>query len=502
MDCVNRAKGWGRGRLGWILAWVCQVFLAACQGESEEAGVLRVGAAVADITPTRPVALMGQFHTRITQRVETPLRAVALALESASGSACEGRLVWIACDLTVLPDSVIQRFRARFQGRVAGLEGRQVVLSATHTHTAPVLSEDFKEMLIRYPLPEDTALLRPAGYVEFLVERLCQVAEEAWARREPAGVSWTLGFAAVGENRRANFSAGETRMYGNTAEPGFRRLEGGIDSGVETLFFWDARMRLLAAAVNVSCPAQEVEERNAIHADFWHETRERIRAGVGQSDLPVLGWCGAAGDISPHPMLRRAAEARMNRLRGLSREQELGRRIAGAVLDTVEVARSDTRWRLPLVHRVEEVRVPRRAIQPEENAAAKKALLEYAKVREPDARIRALMGLERSVVERFEAGDAHPYVAEVHLVRLGDVALVSNPFELFSEYGLQLKARSPALQTFVVQLSSGYGMYLPTPAAVRGGGYSGRPHVTRVGPEGGQQLVDASLATLERLFRR
>ena len=464
-----------------------------------EGGSLRVGAAVVDITPSRPVALMGQFHTRIAQRVETPLRAVALAVDS--GSAADGRVVWIACDLTALPRSVLERFRARFKARVPGLDGRQVILSATHTHTAPVLSEDFEELLIRYPLPEVGSLLRPQEYVEFLVEKLCQVAAEAWAKLEPAGVSWTLGFAAVGENRRAGFTTGETRMYGNTAEPGFRRLEGGQDPGVETLFFWDSHKRLLAAAVNVNCPAQEVEERTVIHADFWHEARERIRRGVGKPDLPVLGWCGAAGDLSPHPMLRRAAEARMNRLRGVSREQELGRRISGAVLDTLEVARSDIRWRVPLVHRVEEMRLTPRAIRPEEYEEARRALSEYAKLREPDSRTRALMGLERSIVDRYEESEPRPFMAEVHVVRIGDVAIASNPFELFSEYGVQIKARCPALQTFIVQLSNGYGLYVPSEAAVRGGGYSGRPHVSRVGPQGGQQLVDATVHALERLFR-
>jgi len=35
---------------------------------------------------------------------------------------------------------------------------------------------------------------------------------------------------------------------------------------------------------------------------------------------------------------------------------------------------------------------------------------------------------------------------------MGDVAITTNPFELFVDFGVQIKACSPALQTFVVQL--------------------------------------------------
>jgi hypothetical protein len=291
-------------------------------------------------------------------------------------------------------------------------------------------------------------------------------------------------------------------MYGNTAEAGFRRLEGGVDSGVETLFFWDSQRRPIALAVNLSCPAQEVEERNSIHADFWHEARERLRVGLGLPELPVLAWCGAAGDVSPHPMHRKAAEARMDRLRGVSREVELGRRISAAVLETLPVARADVRWKVALVHSREEFRLVRRGIRAEEAEAARRALDDYGREKSPDHRVRALMGLERSILNRFEAREERtPYLAEVHVVRLGDVVIASNPFELFSDFGVQLKARSPALQTMIVQLSNGYGMYVPTESAMRSGGYSGKPHVSRVGAAGGQQLVDSSVHLIEQLFR-
>ncbi len=57
------------------------------------------------------------------------------------------------------------------------------------------------------------------------------------------------------------------------------------------------------------------------------------------------------------------------------------------------------------------------------------------------------------MVERYEpqqAGTEGDYKMELHALRLGDVAIATNPFELYTDYGVQIKA--PAVQTFVIQL--------------------------------------------------
>jgi hypothetical protein len=90
---------------------------------------------------------------------------------------------------------------------------------------------------------------------------------------------------------------------------------------------------------------------------------------------------------------------------------------------------------------------------------------------------------------------------ELHTIRVGDVAIATNDFELFTEYGLRIKARSRAVQTFLIQLA-GSGGYLPTDIAVRGGGYSAIIQSSIVGPEGGQTLVDHSVESINRLMER
>src|SRR5437588_12784462 len=88
---------------------------------------------------------------------------------------------------------------------------------------------------------------------------------------------------------------------------------------------------------------------------------------------------------------------------------------------------------------------------------------------------------------------------ELHVIRLGDVAIATNVFELFTEFGIQIKARSRALQTFIIQLA-GPGSYVPTERAARGGGYSAIVESNEVGPAGGQVLSDKTVAPINSLF--
>jgi hypothetical protein len=60
------------------------------------------------------------------------------------------------------------------------------------------------------------------------------------------------------------------------------------------------------------------------------------------------------------------------------------------------------------------------------------------------------------------------YRMELHVIRLGDVAFATNPFELFSDFGFIMMGRSKARQTFVVQLSCDSCGYLPTERAIKG----------------------------------
>ena len=76
----------------------------------------------------------------------------------------------------------------------------------------------------------------------------------------------------------------------------------------------------------------------------------------------------------------------------------------------------------------------------------------------------------------------------------------TSPFELFLDYGTRIKGRSPAVQTFVVQLA-GPGSYLPSARAMESGGYGATTGSREVGPEGGDKLVEWSVDTLNVFWR-
>jgi hypothetical protein len=198
-------------------------------------------------------------------------------------------------------------------------------------------------------------------------------------------------------------------------------------------------------------------------------------------------------------MFRKAAEERMRRLRGLTGLEEIARRIIQAWEEAYAGAKQEMHAETTLGHQVIHIPLTPREITAEDAVQANARIA--ALKNQPDNLWRTRW--HQSVIDRHEkqkSGAREPYDMELHVLRLGDVAIATNPFELFTDYGLQIKARSPALQTFVVQLA-GPGTYLPTARAVLGGGYSAIPESNVVGPEGGQELVERTLEQISSLWR-
>jgi hypothetical protein len=208
--------------------------------------------------------------------------------------------------------------------------------------------------------------------------------------------------------------------------------------------------------------AQETEGLSEISADFWHETRQALRRQLGQN-LYVLPQCAPAGDLSPHPIYRKTAEQLMERRRGLSRRQEIARRITQAVVEVLPVAQKDAQERARFHNMVATIALP-------PSDATQQPFYETDPVNQ----------------------------SELHVLRLGEVALATNPFELYLDYGIRMEARSRATLTMLVQLSSGNCGYLPTARGVQGGGYSADKFV--VGPAGGQVLVEETVKRINALW--
>jgi hypothetical protein len=454
------------------------------------AAELWIGGATVDITPDRPVALDGHRNLRISNKIESRITATALALESREGDKALDQAIIVSCDLVAIREGVLQKVRDTVKPRLPDFDLNKLFLSATHTHNAPVTAEG------RYTLPA-TGVMKPAEYVEFMTARVAEAIAESWQKRRPGRVGWGQGQSVVAQNRRAVYADGTAQMYGATNTEKFRGIEGYEDHNLDVLLFWDQQDRLVATAINLPCPAQDAEGGLSILADFWHPVRERLRQRHGK-DLLVLGWTGAGGDQTSRPMYGKAADERMRKLRGLTRLEDVARRIVTGWEDAYEGARRDIRNDVVLRHSVQQIELPNRKVTEAEVVEARKEAAKYAR----DPAQRWNYRWHQAVVERYEtqkAGTERPCKMELHVLRLGDVAIATNEFELFTDYGVQIKARSPAVQTFIIQLAGSAG-YLPTVRAVRGGGYSAVIQSSRVGPEGGQVLVDRTVETIRALW--
>lgn len=418
------------------------------------------GWALADITPSKPVALIGQLHKRISTGVRDPLTATVLALETRGDATHREQAILVSCDLLFVERDVQRRLQERVKARLPDFDAHKLFLNATHTHTGPGFSDStFKGL---YDVSADRGVMKASEYAEFFLDRVTPAVIRAWQDRQPGGLSWALAQAVVSANRRSQFFDGTALMYGKASATNFSNFEGGEDHALKLLFLWKPDATLSGLVVNLPCTSQETEHLNEISADFWHDVRVELRRRHG-TDLFVLPQCAPAGDLSPHLQYRGRAEQVMDLRRGLSRRKEIARRIANAVEDALPVARMHQQSRLVFRHTVAQADLPER---------------------QPPAE------------PFYETDSVHPI--EYHVLRLGDVALATHPFELYLDYATRLEARSPAVLTLLVQLSGANSGYLPTAKAVQGGGYSADK--SPVGPPGGQVLVEETVKQFNQMW--
>ncbi len=483
-------------RMPRIAVGACVVLLLAICPRPLGAAEIWIGAATTDVTPNKAVALWGQFGLRLSTKPDTPLTANVVALKSGDVTT-----TFVSLDLLQLPEVFVKAIRDAVKKKDASIDAANIVLTATHTHTAPVLQSGTPG------IPVNPQTMTVEETIAFLADRISDGIVAAWKNAAPGKMSYGLDRNSIGFSRRAVYANGSARMYGNTSQPDFVNLEGMDDDDVGSIFFYDRQGHLKAIIVNVACPSQVVESKSAVNADYWLPVRNNLKARYGEG-VVVLGWGSAAGDMSPRPILHKAANARMRTLRGIDEMQELARRIDISVSQTFDAAQKEKFAEPVLKHAFVTLQLPLSKIskaQYHQAQAAYNSVMAQLEKNPACAASVAFMAKDwhYGVVQRYEQLQKDPkatYPAEIHVVRLGDLVVCSNPFELFCEYGIRIKARSPATQTFVVQLS-GFGSYLPTERAQAGGSYSAIPQSNIIGPEGGQMLVDKTVEIIKELWK-
>jgi hypothetical protein len=92
---------------------------------------------------------------------------------------------------------------------------------------------------------------------------------------------------------------------------------------------------------------------------------------------------------------------------------------------------------------------------------------------------------------------------ELQVIRIGDLALVALPGEIFVEIGLAIKNRSPFPVTAVVGLANDHIGYVPTRRAFGEGGYeTWRTRISWSAPGTGEAMAETAGSRLNELSRR
>jgi len=434
------------------------------------------GAASVVINPEIGDELAGQMHRRICGRIRDDLEANLLYLTDG-----REKVLLASLDLVGLEVKPGREISAAISAKT-GIPAGNVILCCTHTHSGPVMQQALA-------LHDSVVNER---YLPGLRTALVEAAAAAVASARPARVGWGQGTAQVGFNRRLCWADGTHSMYGDAFRPDFTGLEGPDDPRHVALFAAGTDGQPLAIAHNNSCHATCVEQSLFVSADFPGEARSLIRAALGQKGLPVLYLQGASGDTSPWNMLRKP-----HRYDGEQRLREVGAALAAETLrllhETVPVAEPALR------HAFEDLPV---AVQLPTAEALARAREVVALGEERAGRWEYTLARVGVLPLWEEFKDRPEDAVAIHAVRIGQCAIITNPAELYCQFGIDLRRRSPAAVTMVAQLADGSVGYCPTIPALLGGGYSGAAiRWRRLEPQAGYKLVEASARLVHQLWR-
>ncbi len=497
-------------------------------------GKIKIGWSEESLVPQGlKVNLAGQFFERISEYVESEITATAMAVQAG-----DEEMIMVSADMASIPDFLLKMVREKFAKICSEVDPRKIIIAATHTHTSHTIANPNSEgpniSVARQILDEflpagksyerlvtaDDTVMKPKDAAEFVSEKIALAAKKAWESREEAFYANEFGRAAVGMCRRVCYNDGSAQMWGDADTATFDALEGGNDSGIELIYTFDKNKKLTGVVANIACPAQILEQRSFISADFWGRAKANIREKLGK-DVYLLGLGGAGGDQCPRDLVRwidpetpiddpnvkrpnpkkRKADPSMYDISGCNR---VGKRISNEIISVFEEI-EELKDTAEFKHMVLDIDLPlRKATIEDYNNAVRE--IEYYVDKNKDKEFfnfedNAKMHVHSGTIARYrEQQFKEVYTIESHIIRFGDVAFSTNPFELFLDFGNRIKARSNAQQTFIVQLCCGTGGYLPTEKAEKAGHYSAYISSGNVGHAGGDMFVRKTITEINKMF--
>jgi Neutral/alkaline non-lysosomal ceramidase, N-terminal len=395
----------------------------------------------------------------------------------------DGNSRWalVMTDLIAVVPEMVADIRAIVAGQIE-LKPEQIMIAAIHTHSGPDvwgLSDESKVG------PEITAEIN---------SKIAQSIIEAVNSAEETTVYYGRGENdQIGHNRRLRTKDGATHMNWEGTDPGLiDEVLGPVDPEISVLKFEDAGGKMKAVFVNYTChPAILAGDNLLMGADYAGYLYKRIEEKYGDDVIVAFGN-GAAGNIN------HIDNYNPDQGRGFAEADRLGTMLANDVVDIISSMKEPEEPSAAFSR--ETFDVPRRQIDDERVQWARGVL---------DAWDGKPLNLIDGLPDEFYATEAlklkelesQPYPTEVQVFKLSeDVAIVSYPGEIFVEFGLEVKEKSPFAHTIIVELANDCCGYVPTRRAFEEGGYEPTPaRSSQLDPCAGGMIVEKALNQLNQL---
>jgi neutral ceramidase len=434
---------------------------------------LQVGAASTVITPPEGTPLAGYYGFRGTKTVLDDIHAKAIVLQVGDTKAA-----LVVCDLISLPRHVVTEARRQIEA-VTGIPGAHVMISATHTHTAPVINRESS-------LDELIGATSELGqrYTEKLPELIAKSVIDANKKLAPARASSALGKEeGVSFNRRFHMKDGTVSWNPAKRNPDIVRPAGPIDPDVGVVYFDSPKNAPIATYVNFAMHPDTVGGEG-VSADYPGVLAKRLAEYRGP-DMVTVFANGCCGNINHRNITW------LDGQKGPTEANRIGTLLAASVLRTTPNLKPLSADRLQI--RSEIVKLPLAPINDADVMTAKDVV---KRVKEPATKfmdkVKAFQVLD--VVAR--AGK--PLEVEVQVITLGDqLAWVSLPGEIFVELGQAIKKASPYSHTMIAELANGSIGYIPDKAAYPQGNYE--VVSARCAQGSGEMLVEAAVRLLGQM---
>ena len=497
---------------------------------SAVAAPLKIGWATADVSTDKPIFLQGLDYRRNSQGVRDPVTVTALVIDN--GEDC---VIFNSWDTSCVYGALAKRVRDGVAKRIPGFPVEKIVFNATHTHTGPSTWSGYTD-------PVSTA------YRDMFAPKVVDTIVRAWNDRKPGKIAYGYDFAVTAFSRRpvyfddlrkrpSKFGTPQTpglspdihaRLHGNSHDKYFSHMEAAPDPFVNFLFTYDMNDKLTGAIFNVAFTSQVSQPDRMLNSDCWHDIRCEMKKEFGDG-IYVLPQVAAAGDLTYKIPYYYKATARKHRLRFGRKEKFPGEfervrcteQLMAAFHRTIKWASRDLYGDLPIRHINTTLHLKRFYSTPERIAEAKENLKKLAELKKDphgktaqerkaslDRIRRAELKCRKVITLNDEIRKKPTWAMEFHVLRIGEVAFVSERYELYTDFGQRIQARSPFTQTFTIQLSAGLpdlptgvAGYLPTARSLPNGGYQSHPvnNHNAPSPEGGQQMVDEAVRLLYEL---